>query len=687
MKKVMRILTALMSVIMCVTAVFVNAYADTSVILKNTTWTMADYGVTSSNITSDFEWKNLHIAATEAKTVTFDGTYMKTAGAANVVSFKAAGPCTITVTAKSNSTTEDRAAVVSDSMGNQIGESITAPMTGDNTGSVKYTGYGDTISITPNGGGISIKSISVNYEYTNNRKGDINGDGNVDNADAALVLRYVMGKDSISDNVSLSAANGNNDGEINILDANWILRNNYEATSETTTIDTIDTSDGTEVRNYDELTEALSKSRAKVYIMNDIDMTDRIQLSKGQQSIIGVPDENGVLPVLNFENMMGSGKDITSTSSSDSDVGLRIRSNNNVIKNLVIEKAKDNGIQIKGVEAFGNLVENCIVRYNNDSGIQITGGACGNTLRGVYSYRNCDVYTLGGNADGFAIKLSAGPVTTTDSSVMDANKNVSVNCYAWENSDDGWDSFDYPLEEQGDFTAEGGRWTYRNDYENCMCWSNGTPENCLGYTDYVNGLVLDENLPFIRRFKALSNESTYNSFVSQYNDGSLCSRSASASTYYSKLNSIFGAIPTTSGSLNASGIVSKWGGNPNGFKLGSKYTQSNSERYMTNCIAFDHEANGFDKNNSGAKIWAENCIAFGNGINYHLAGYTAYKWNNVFGWNGSSGNNKPNAASGVTVAINGGSEKEETIREGAARLVGYANENRVVYSNVFESVF
>ncbi len=681
MKNIKKILAAFMSVIICVAAVSVNVYADTSVVLKNTTWTMADRGKVTDAITADFEWNNLHVAATAAKTVTFDGTYMKTGGGANIISFKVAGPCTITVTAKSNSTSEDRYAVVSDSKGNQIGESITAPMSGDNTGSVEYTGYGETINVAPFGGGISIRSISVAYDYTNNRKGDVNGDGNVDKTDAALVLKHIAGNDSLTDNTALSAANGNNDGEINILDANWILNNNYEATSETTTTQTIDTSDGTEVKSYDELTAALSKSGAKVYVVNDIDMEDMVQLSAGDQSIIGVPDENGVLPVLNFENMKGSGKDITVSSSSDSDVGLRVRSANNVIKNLVVEKAKDNGIQIKGTEATGNTVENCIVRYNNDSGIQITGGAHGNTLKGVYSYRNCDVYTLGGNADGFAIKLGSG-----GTAIDNSESNVCIDCYAWENSDDGWDSFDKDGQTN---------WVYKVNYENCMCWNNGTAANCLGYTDYVNGLPLDEDLPFMRRFKALK-ESEYNSFVSQYNDGSLCSRGASASTYYSKLDDIFGTIPinpikidetTTVESLNVSGILNYWGGNPNGFKLGSKYTQSNSERYMTNCIAFDHEANGFDKNNSGAKIWAENCISFSNGRNYHLSGYTAYKWNNAYGWNGGESDSKPSAGSGITVAINDGSEKEETIREAASRLAGYAEENRVVYSNVFENVF
>lgn len=699
MKKIKKLLTALMSVIMCMAVVPVNVFADTSVVLKNTTWTMADYGTSGGDIKSDIEWKNLYITASDSKSVSFDGTYLKLQGSGSdsgrKVSFKVAGSCTIEAEVTGGTvkdTGANRVLVVADSKGDVIGK-IEAPASG-NIGIVSYNGYGDEIFLYSENSGINIKYIKVTYNQENNRKGDVNNDGNVDKTDAALVLKHIAGISPLSADAELAAANGNNDGNIDILDANWILNNVYEVTSETTTIETINTSDGKEVKSYAELTAALSKSEAKVYVMNDIDMEAQIQLSKGNQSVIGVPDENGVLPVLNFENMEGT--DIAYNKSGDSDVGLRITSSDNVVKNLIIEKAKDNGIQIKGSGANGNKVENCIVRYNNDSGIQVTGGACGNTLKGVYSYRNCDVYTLGGNADGFAIKLSAGPALTSDSAVMDANKNVSIDCYAWENSDDGWDSFDYPLDEQSkDNQSVGGKWTYRNDYENCMCWNNGTAANCLGYTDYVNGLPLDENLPFMRRFKALK-ESEYNSFVSQYNDGSLCSRGASASTYYSKLDDIFGTIPinpikidetTIVESLNVSGILNYWGGNPNGFKLGSKYTQSNSERYMTNCIAFDHSSKGFDNNNSGAKIWAENCISFGNGYNYYLEGYTAYKWTNAYGWSSSGGDKKPDAASGVTVAINDGSEKEETIREAASRLVGYAEENRVVYSNVFENVF
>lgn len=660
----------------------VIAYGETSVVLKNYVWTMSSNSDRTSH-TTDFEWNNLYICAADNKIASFDGTYLKLSGGANVVSFNVAAPCTITVTARSNNAEADRSLSVKDSK-TTIGTAA-APMSADGTSTISYTGYGDTISLVPSSG-VKISLISVEYKSANNIKGDINNDGNVNSVDAAILLRHLADSNIITDTVKLSAANGNNDGDINILDANWILNHVYEVATETTTVETIDTSDGVEVSNYAELTAQVAKANAVIYVMNDIDVEERIQLSKGNQTLIGVPDENGILPVLNFENMAGN--DIINGSSSDSDVGLRINSANNVVKNLVIEKAHDNGIQIKGTGATGNLVENCIVRYNNDSGVQIAGGACGNTLKGVYSYRNCDVYTRGGNADGFAIKLSAGPALTTDTSVIEQYKNVCIDCYAWENGDDGWDSFDYELTSQStDFQSSGGRWTYRNDYENCMCWNNGAAANCLGYNDYVNSLSLDENLPFIMRFKAI-NPTAYETFVTQYNNGTLCSRTASASTYYSKLDALFGAIPTDKGSYTPSVIVSTyWGGNPNGFKLGSKYTQSNSERYMTNCIAFDHGANGFDKNNSAAQIWAENCISFGNNINYHLSGYTAYKWTNVFGWSGNTSNDKPTAASGVTVAINDGADKEDIIRAAAQRIINYANDDKVVCSNVFESVF
>jgi len=453
--------------------------------------------------------------------------------------------------------------------------------------------------------------------------------------------------------------------------------------------DSMDTSDGVRVSTYRELADAVSSGKSCIYVVNSIDMEDGIIFEKGEQSLIGVPLSDGTLPVLNFEKMKGQ-NDIVNNKSSDSDVAIRVSSANNVIKNLIVEKSHDNGILIKGVGVVRNEVSNCILRYNNDSGIQITGGACGNVIKGVYSYRNCDVFTLGGNADGFAVKLGAGiPSSAYDLFMIQANRNYFYDCYAWENSDDAWDSFDKDTPDQSEsFQAMGGYWTYRNDYVDCMCWNNGTPENAFGYNDYVKGLSLDENLPIIRRFKDLADENVYNDFVKAYNDGSLCEKSADKSVYFAKLDDIFGEIPTSKGAFKSSQFAfENWGGNPNGFKLGSKFTRDNSMRFMKNCIAFDHLKYGFDKNNSGAKIYAENCISFGNKVNYYLDGYTAYKWENINGWSGKEPDSLPKADAGVNMEVKNLSDKENVIRSAADEIVKNVNANKTTSVSVFEWLF
>lgn len=454
--------------------------------------------------------------------------------------------------------------------------------------------------------------------------------------------------------------------------------------------ETINTSDGVTVKTYAELLNAITTGKSKIYILNDIKMSDGIILSNGNQSLIGVPDKNGVIPVLDFVDMKGK-NDVVNNKSGDSDVGIRIPSAHNVLKNLIIQKAHDNGILLKGTGSTANHISNCIVRYNNDSGIQISNGACGNVLTSVYSYRNCDVFTLGSNADGFAIKLGAGAAgkSENDFNAIYKTKNTFTDCYSWENGDDGWDSYDKELDDQSDdFKAEGGRWTYRNDYTNCMCWGNGLAATCLGYTDYVNGAKLDENLPFIMRFKALSTDDKYKSFVENYNSGKLCDRNATAEVYLKQLDSIFGEIPTVEGKLLPSAIVNeKWAGNPNGFKFGSKFTPASAKRYVKNCISFDHKKYGFDKNNSGAKLYAENCISFDNGVNYHLETYTANKWNNVYGWGTDVADDLPSAAKGVTITVKKAENKETTIRNTAKNIATAANSNKIISADIFTTIF
>lgn len=455
--------------------------------------------------------------------------------------------------------------------------------------------------------------------------------------------------------------------------------------------ESVSVSDGVSVTTYEELSSAITAGEEKIYILNSIEMKDQIQLSGSNQSLIGVPSKDGALPVLNFENMKGE-NDVVNGKSSDRDVAVRISGSQNEIKNLIIEKGHDNGILIKGTKAINNKVTNCILRYNNDSGLQITGGSRGNIIKGVYSYRNCDVFTLGGNADGFAIKLGAGPSRTSNLFEILDGRNVFKDCYAWENSDDAWDSFDKELKDLSEeFQAVGGYWTYRNDYENCMCWNNGTAKNVIGYTDYINGVSIDENLPFIRRLKAISSEEVYNNFVKAYNDKTICSVSASFENYCTELDNIFVSIkiPTSKGEFTITEFVSNWGGNPNGFKFGSKFTQPNSLRYLKNCIAFDHEKYGFDKNNSGASLFAENCVSFKNKINYHLLDYTAYKWDNIKGFDGAEADDLPKAgASNIDVSVGDGSEYENEIRSAAKAISENAFSDKTSdNTNLFDVVF
>ena len=74
------------------------------------------------------------------------------------------------------------------------------------------------------------------------------------------------------------------------------------------------------------------------------------------------------------------------------------------------------------------------------------------------------------HADGFAPKL--GP------------KNTIFNyCFSWDNSDDGFDSFD----KNGDCTSI-------VTYLHSACWNNGNSDVFTGKYDYDNGKKIDKNL-------------------------------------------------------------------------------------------------------------------------------------------------------------------------------------------------
>ena len=441
-----------------------------------------------------------------------------------------------------------------------------------------------------------------------------------------------------------------------------------EVTTETTTKATVtetttkkqDSSTSSKtVTNFEELVSAVDamasvKGGGTVYVnAKTIDCTSQLALksTKGNPvKIVGVQQGDGTYPSLDFTSFRNSTIGSAGPSlkvSTDSNVGVRISGSYYTLENLIIEKAGDNGIQIKGANANYNTVNNCIVRYNNDAGVQITGGASYNTMRFVYSYRNCDVYTLGGNADGFAPKLGA------------QTGNTFYGCYAWENSDDGWDSFDK--------TTSG--YTKDLSYEECACWNNGNPDIFTGKYDYENGNALDTNLYLV---ELISNQDK--NFVSNYNKGN-----------FSLPTDSF--INTSAGKINLSSWTgSNYDGNPNGFKFGSAYTDKTSLRTVKNCLSFGHGRKGFDNNNSTVKASFENCVSFDNGYNYYFPTFSVSKASDMLGFNGKSKDKVPSSVSVTTPTDSAQKSIRSKVEATRKSIVSQCNNNVIpgeVYFNIY----
>jgi hypothetical protein len=113
------------------------------------------------------------------------------------------------------------------------------------------------------------------------------------------------------------------------------------------------------------------------------------------------------------------------------------------LKNIKITRAGYQGIYITGGY---NILDYCIFYDNRNSGIEVNKGGHHTTLLNCDCYHNYDPKKGGSMADGFAIKQTMGP------------GNVLIGCRAWDNSDDGYDTFDSP-----EFVV----------FRNCWCFSNG----------------------------------------------------------------------------------------------------------------------------------------------------------------------------------------------------------------------
>ena len=301
--------------------------------------------------------------------------------------------------------------------------------------------------------------------------------------------------------------------------------------------------------------------------------------------LIGVKQSNDEYPRLDFTNQR---KEKQGTP------GIKITGSNIFVKYLIIENSGGKGIWITGNK---NLIDHVITRYSNASGIQISHGGESNTINYAYAYRNCDVPGYGGGADGFSPKLNA-------------KKSVFNYCYAWDNSDDGWDAYD----KEGDVT----------DYieiNHSACWNNGNVDVFTGKYDYNQGKELDNNMWTVQ----MMIESDSN-FESNYKNKKFSYDNA-------KINGISAKEWVTQATTKM---------NPNGFKFGSAITPKSKDiiRKCDYCAAFDHNGKGFDNNNSQKCTgYFTHCASFNNRINYVLP-YTFAKWENNWSWSAKKSEQK-----------------------------------------------
>ena len=413
--------------------------------------------------------------------------------------------------------------------------------------------------------------------------GDVDMDRVISSNDSAKVIEYLsMGDKSALTAQQLEAADYDKDGDVTEKDAKHILRktldHNYAIT------DNPDTSDGIVVTTMDEIKKALNKGEKKIYIKGTVDCDSQLALNASSADVefYGLTNEDGTAAILDFASFRDS-----LSKSGESSTAVYIKGSGYTFKNIIIENSGDCGVRIKGSSAGNCTFRDCVFRYNLNSGISVTSGGHDNKFYSCDSYRNGDiVQKRGDDADGYSVKLSAG------------SGNYFYNCRAWENSDDGWDSYDKGQPLVPDVT-----------YIECLAWHNGNTETFTGEYDYAMGYPLDKKLFYIQTILK-----EYPDFEEEYN--------AHTVKEWPKVT-----MKCLGSSRDYDDLYANWGGNPNGFKFGSSYSDSSEYRYIENCIAFDHYGNAAKPVQYRAKGFDQNSDSGGSGIHYDMKNILAF--NNV----------------------------------------------------------
>ena len=204
---------------------------------------------------------------------------------------------------------------------------------------------------------------------------------------------------------------------------------------------------------------------------------------------ITIAAAEGAKPILDFRETPNSTN------------ALVVRGNYYHIKGITLRYSGYKGIWLEKAQYC--ILENLEVYGCCDSGIQLRSGGY-NLVVNCDSHDNFDYQNKGGNADGFADKQGNS-----------CPGNVYIGCRAWNNSDDGWDSYQRVTSDDKPTV-----------YIHCMTYNNGQATFDLSQHPRANGV--DKNLSCFSG-KDLANFSN--------------------------------------------------GGNPNGFKLGGKQTVHHTELY------------------------------------------------------------------------------------------------------------
>ncbi len=109
--------------------------------------------------------------------------------------------------------------------------------------------------------------------------------------------------------------------------------------------------------------------------------------------------------------------------------GFHLTGSHWYLKGIAVTRAGYHGTYVTGSR---NTFEHCAFYNNRNTGLEINKGGSYTTVINSDAYRNYDPKKNGGMADGFASKQTQGP------------GNAFYGSRAWENSDDGWDTFDSP---------------------------------------------------------------------------------------------------------------------------------------------------------------------------------------------------------------------------------------------------